>query len=97
MAERSAGESHLAAIEYELNQERAATLGRYGRQAEQAIAECQALLDRLDTDDPDAVAAYRQARQIAVEAVDALCLQREVLRLFDDRRVHEIYRVPPPV
>ena len=37
MAKRSAAEEYFAALEFELNRERAAVLGRYGRKVEAAL------------------------------------------------------------
>lgn len=97
MADRSAAESYFGAIEYEINRERAATLGRYGRKAEAAIARCQALLDDIDEADAVAVDAYKQRRRAAMQAIDDLCFQREVLGVYDNARVHQLYRIPPPL
>ena len=72
-------------------------LGRYGRRVEAAIARCHELLDGIDDSDPRAVEAYAAARRAAVQAIDDFCFQREMLRLFGHARVHEVYRVPPPL
>ncbi len=95
MAERGAAEGFLGALEFELNRERAAVLGRYGRKVDAAIASCQALLDDLDEGDPTAVEAYKTRRRMAFQAIDDLCFQREMLGVFDSARVHQLYRVPP--
>ncbi len=95
MAERSAAEGFFGAIEWEFNRERAATLGRYGRKVEVAIASCQALLDGIDEDDMTAVEAYKASRRAALQAIDDLCFQREMVNVYDNARVHQLYRVPP--
>lgn len=97
MVERSAAEGPLAAIEFELNRERAAVLGRYGRKVEAAIASCQALLEDIDDGDTTSVEAYMARRRAALQAIDDLCFQQEMLGVFDSARVHQLYRVPPPL
>lgn len=83
------------ALEAEVNQERAAVLGRLGRRAESAISRCQALLESVDTDSDSSIDAYEAARQAALDTVSDLCLQREIVGLSDQTLVHQLYRVPP--
>lgn len=90
-------EQMAAVVEAELNQEFARTLGRYGRNAEEAIARCHQLLEAIESGDTSAPESYREARLEALDAVNGLCVQREMFRLFDHARVHEIYAVPPPI
>ncbi len=97
MAERNFVNEQFAALGFELNLSRAAVLGRYGRQADAAIATCQTLLERMEAGDTTAAAAYEEQRRAAIEAVDGLCLQFEMLRIYDHTRVHESYPVPPPI
>ena len=97
MAERSASERYFGAFEFEFQRERAAVLTRYGQKAEAAIAKCQALLDHIDEGDATEVEAYKASRRAAMKAIDDLCFQREMLGVFDNARVHQFYRVPPPL
>src|SRR5687768_648935 len=97
MVERSAAEGHFAAIEFELNRERAAVLGRLGRKVEAAIARCHALLEDIDEGDAAALESYKAARRAALQAIDDLCFQHEMLGVFDSARVHQLYRIPPPL
>lgn len=97
MPERSAAERYFELVEAELNQERAAVLGRSGRRVEQAIARCEALVGALDESDERAVEAYRAERQAALRAISELCLQREAIGLTDHAWVERVYRVPPPL
>ena len=94
---QSAREQYFGSIESELNRERANVLGRYGRRVEGAIARCQALLEAIDEEDPTSIMAFKDARRVALQAVEDLCFQREMLRLYDNARVDEIYAVPPPL
>ena len=86
-----------AALEYELAQEKASTLGRLGRALEAA-------LDRLrefDAQNPDAAADIRaQRRTLVAQAGRALWLfvvQRESIGLRDTRQLMRDYRVPGEV
>jgi hypothetical protein len=96
MADRPSSERFLAFIEAELNQERAALLGRFGRRVEKAIAVCEAQLAHLDPTDQRALDAYRSARAEALRAIDDLCLQREMVGLTDHSGIDRFYPVPPP-
>jgi hypothetical protein len=95
MAEMRSVERSFAAIEDELNRERAGVLGRCGRRVEAAISTCEALLGDVEAGDQHAIDAYRAARRAALQAISDLCLQREVVGLFDHSWVHRTYRVPP--
>ena len=97
MADRSPAERYFDFIEAELNAERAAVLGRYGRRVEQALAMCKERQVELDVDDPSSVAAYRSARERVLEAVAAFCFQREMIGLTEHSWVYRIYEVPPAV
>lgn len=83
----------------ELNQERAATLGRAGAKLQAAIDEALELRARA-VDAPEgereaALAAFRQAYIRYEQARDWFCLHREAVGLLDHRRVNEIYPPPP--
>lgn len=87
------------ALEYEIGQEQAATLGRLGRRLEDALA----ALAAFDADTEDAaLSAERRERRAALvdEAGEALwhfIVQREVLGLRDSARVLRDYGVPDEV
>lgn len=82
-------------MEAELNRERAATLGRYGKRVEAAIAKCEALLEDVEAGDENAIRKYRHCRREALEAVEALCLQREMIGVLDHSWVQSAYPMPP--
>ncbi len=86
-----------AAIDYEIAQEKASTLGRLGRALEAALA---ALRD-FDAEGREPSAETRQARRALVaQAGHALWLfvvQREALGLRDTRQLMRDYRVPAEV
>lgn len=86
-----------AALEYEIAQEKAATLGRLGRALEAALAALRAFDARADEPSSET----RQARRVLVaEAGHALWLfvvQREALGLRDTRALMRDYRVPAEV
>ncbi len=86
------------AFEWELNRERAATLGRAAHRLEKQLRLCQRLLHRLDAEDdpaPEALEAYRSARDECERLRWTLCVQREVVGLIDHRPVHRTYPLPP--
>lgn len=84
-------------LDYELAQEKAATLGRLGRALEAALA----ALREFDTQSSEPTAERRTARRALVaEAGHALWLfviQREALGLRDSRQLMRDYRVPVEV
>jgi hypothetical protein len=86
-----------AALDYEIAQEKASTLGRLGRALEAALA---ALRD-FDAEPREPTAGARQERRALVgQAGHALWLfvvQREALGLRDSRKVMRDYRVPAEV
>ncbi|TMJ01536.1 MAG: hypothetical protein E6G97_15625 [Alphaproteobacteria bacterium] len=85
------------ALDYEIAQEKASTLGRLGRALEAALAALQA----FDAQTAEATAETRRERMALVaEAGHALWLfvvQREALGLRDSRQVMRNYAVPPEV
>lgn len=94
-------ERWFAALQAELNEERAAALGRTGRQIDEQLARCRALEVRLDvTDDADTdvsdevLEQYRAARVEFERWRWELCVQREALGLYDHRWVEHIYPTP---
>lgn len=95
MAAASPAERFHQLIEAELNQERAALRGRYGRRVEDAIARCEAQLDQLDVNDQRTLDAYRSSRQQVLGAIADLCLQREMIGLTGHSWVDRIHRIPP--
>jgi hypothetical protein len=84
-------------LDYELAQEKAATLGRLGRALEAALA----ALREFDTQSSEPTAERRTARRALVaEAGHALWLfviQREALGLRDSRQLMRDSRVPVEV
>ncbi len=97
MADRSPAERSFEFIEAELNAERGAVLGRYGRRVEEAIATCEKRRAELDTHDESSVAAYRSARRQVLQAIADLCFQREMIGLTEHSWVYRIYPAPPDV
>ena len=96
----SASERFHAAVQQELNEERAAVLGRTGRRLEESLARCRALGRQLEAvaEGPARarlLADYRAARNDSEEWRWRLCLQREVLGLTEHRWVDRVYPPPP--
>lgn len=86
-----------AALDYEIAQEKAATMGRLGRALEAALA----ALSAFDAEGREASQEARQTRRALVaEAGHALWLyvvQREAMGLRDTRQLMRDYRVPQEV
>jgi hypothetical protein len=83
-----------AALDYEIAQEKAATLGRLGRGLEAALAALHAF---DDAPREMTIEARRERRTLVAEAGHALWLfvvQREALGLRDTRALMRDYRVP---
>jgi len=92
-------ERAFAAVQAELDGERAAVLGRTGRRLEAAIATCHAVARRLDATTDDGaraalLAEYRSARAASEEWRWRLHVQREAIGLTEHRWVDRVY--PPP-
>lgn len=86
-----------AALDYEIAQEKAATLGRLGRRLEQALL---ALAEFDQTPSSDVEARRGERRALVADAGDALwhfVVQREACGLRDSRQVMRDYRVPTDV
>ena len=87
-----------AALDYELAQEKASTLGRLGRALEAALA---ALREHdAQSGDPSSAEARTTRRALVADAGHALWMfvvQREALGLRDSRQLMRDYRVPPEV
>lgn len=85
-----------AALDYEIAQEKASTLGRMGRRLEERLAALAAFDAAAPVSPPDAEAR----RQLVAEAGQALwhfVIQREALGLRDAARVLRDYNVPDEV
>jgi hypothetical protein len=86
-----------AALDYEIAQEKAATLGRLGRDLEAALEH----LSAFDADGPASSAQRRaERRRLVAQAGHSLWLlvvQREALGLRDTRQLMRDYRVPTEV
>jgi hypothetical protein len=84
-----------AALDYEIAQEKASTLGRLGRKLEAALE----ALSEHDAQEP-ATDAKQARRTLVAEAGHALWLfvvQREAIGLRDTRQLMRDYRVPAQV
>jgi hypothetical protein len=86
-----------AALDYEIAQEKASTLGRLGRGLEAALAE----LRDHDTQPHEASAERKQKRRTLIaqagHALWMFVVQREALGLRDSRQMMRDYGVPPEV
>ena len=83
-----------AALDYEIAQEKASTLGRLGRRLEAALAALRA----FDAAAPEPCAETRRA--LVAQAGHALWMfvvQREAVGLRDSRQLMRDYAVPPEV
>ena len=84
-------------LEYEIAQEKASTLGRFGRALEAALEALRAF--DAEMTEPT-IETRRERRALVANAGHALWLfvvQREALGLRDSRQVMRDYRVPPDV
>ena len=95
MTNHAARKRFFEALLAELNEERAAVLGRYGRRVERVLAEGAAAQAAADDGDAAALGRYRAARLSAQRAIADFCLQREMLGLTDHSWVDRIYPIPP--
>jgi hypothetical protein len=89
-------ERYHAAVQAELDEERAAVLGRVTRKLERARERCVELADALDAatvPDPRVLAAHRAAHAEATELRWILTIQREAIGLYDHRWVDAVYPV----
>jgi hypothetical protein len=88
-------------LQLELQEERAAALGRISRTLEVLIDQLRALhphvAHRPWFDDSPELAHYRELRRRAVRFRWYLEVQREALGLHPDHRLDEFYRIPEPV
>ena len=85
-----------AALDYEIAQEKASTLGRLGRALEAALA----ALREHDAQAEPSAEARNARRALVAQAGHTLWLfvvQREALGLRDTRQLMRDYRVPPDV
>jgi len=84
-------------VEDEIRAEKAAALGRAGERLEAALAELQALAERLGPgSDSQLLEAYRTARARARTARLYLLIQREAVGLRSHRVVDQQFPEPPP-
>lgn len=96
-------EAAFAALETELKQERAATLGRIGSKLEAELERCRTLYAELtehsDDDRPATRLArrerYRQAYCECEQLRWMLCVQRESMGLLDHSWVNRVFPLPP--
>jgi hypothetical protein len=88
-----AAKNPSAALDYEIAQEIASTLGRLGRQLEQALGELAAFDAKTEAGSAERGPLVAQARK----ALWNFIVQRETCGLRDVRQVIIDYRVPPDV
>jgi uncharacterized protein DUF6665 len=86
-----------AALDYELAQEKAATLGRLGRGLEHALASLAAFDAQRDEPSGEATDKRGELVMAAGHALWLFVVQREALGLRDTRQVMRDYRVPAEV
>ena len=86
-----------AALDYEIAQEMASTLGRLGRALEAALAALRDHDARLVEHSAEALHARRALVAEASRALWHFVVQREALGLRDSRQVMRDYRVPAEV
>jgi hypothetical protein len=92
-------ERNFAAVEAEINEERAAALGRAGRKVQVQFERCQQLIAQLDApedlpDRHDLLAEYREARDEFEQRRWQLCVHREAIGLNDHRWIDRVYPTP---
>lgn len=89
----------LAAVEAEIREEMASSLGRVGRVIDEQLAEMARLVAELPGLVEEAreahVAAYNRARAKAQEYLFYLMVQREAMGLRNHDGVERMYRIPP--
>ena len=90
---------NFAAVEAEINEERAAALGRAGRKVQVQFERCRGLLAQLDaSDEPvdrhELLAEYREARDEFELRRWQLTVHREAIGLNDHRWIERIYPTP---
>ncbi len=82
----------------ELSTERASALGRAGRKLDDTVATCAASLVALEAAPPNhraaALAAFRQARELALEARWEMVVVRECIGLWPHHDVDAHWRIP---
>ena len=86
-----------AALDYEIAQEKASTLGRLGRALEAALAALQTFDAETIEPNPESRKERRALVARAGHALWMFVVQREALGLRDSRQVMRDYRVPADV
>lgn len=86
-----------SALDYEIAQEKASTLGRLGRRLEAALAELAPFDARIGDGAPPDCDTRKALLDAAGTALWHFIVQREVLGLRDSARVLHDYRVPDEV
>ena len=92
-------ERNFAAVQSEIDEERAAALGRAGRKVQVQFERCQQLIARLDAlpvGSPmhDLLDEYRRARDEFEHRRWQLCVHREAIGLNDHRWIDRIFPTP---
>lgn len=93
---RDLAERNFAFVESELNQERAAALGRAVRRVEASHQRCAQLVELLDeSGDTQALVDYRDARAAFEQCRWELCVHREAIGLNNHRWIDGMFPMPP--
>jgi transposase len=91
-------EQALRATEQELRHERAASLGRSGRQLEQLIVEVERAIETWraspESERAEAFVTVQKVREQAHYQLWCYLVQREAIGLSDHSDVHATYRIP---
>ena len=97
---RELAERTFAVVESEIEEERAAALGRAGRKVEMRFETCRALHQQLEASDSSDRAQllrdYRAARDEFEHARWQLCVHREAIGLNNHSWIERTFPTPPP-
>jgi hypothetical protein len=100
---RELAERSFAVVESEINEERAAALGRAGRKVEARFQRCRALVEQIDAahaEDASTAAQllddYRAAREEFEQARWQLTVHREAIGLNNHSWIDRTFPTPPP-
>jgi hypothetical protein len=97
---RELAERSFAVVESEINEERAAALGRAGRKVETRFQRCHELIEQIDAADASTAAQllhdYRAARDEFEQARWQLTVHREAIGLNNHSWIDRTFPRPPP-
>lgn len=88
-------ERRFAFVESELNQERAAALGRAVHRVRTSFERCMELIPLADQHGGQALDEYRQARAAFDRSRWELCVHREAIGLNNHSWIDQTFPVPP--